>query len=74
MSTYYVESGSYLKLRNAELGYSLPESITKKLSMQRARIALRADNIATIKKAGAAMPIPGSIRKLRVTAIRCRSQ
>lgn len=50
MSTYYVESGSYLKLRNAELGYSLPESITKKLSMQRARIALRADNIATIKK------------------------
>lgn len=50
MSTYYVESGSYLKLRNAELGYSLPESVIKKLNMQRARIALRADNIATIKK------------------------
>lgn len=50
MSTYYVESGSYLKIRNAELGYTLPESVIKKLKMQRARIALRADNIATIKK------------------------
>lgn len=50
MSTYYVESGSYLKLRNAEIGYSLSSALVKALRIQRARVALRADNIATLKK------------------------
>lgn len=50
MSTYYVESGSYLKIRNAEIGYTIPDSFAKSLKIQKARIALRADNIATIKK------------------------
>ena len=50
MSTYYVESGSYLKIRNIELGYTIPRSFADKLRLQRARIALRADNVATIKK------------------------
>ena len=50
MSTYYVESGSYLKIRNIELGYTVPKSFADKLRLRRARIALRADNVATIKK------------------------
>lgn len=50
MSTYYVESGSYMKIRNAEIGYTIPESFARSVSIQRARIALRADNIATLKK------------------------
>lgn len=50
MSTYYVESGSYLKIRNAEIGYILPAAWTRSMRMQRARIAVRADNIATLKK------------------------
>lgn len=50
LSTYYVESGSYLKIRNAELGYTLPEQITKAIRIQRARFSLRADNIATLMK------------------------
>lgn len=50
MSTYYVESGSYLKIRNAEIGYSIPESWARSIKIQRARIAVRADNIATLKK------------------------
>lgn len=50
MSTYYVESGSYMKIRNAELGYTLPQAVSKAIKIQRARIALRADNIATLKK------------------------
>lgn len=49
MSTYYVESGSYLKLRNVELGYSFPSELVKVLRMQRARFSLRAENIFTIK-------------------------
>lgn len=50
MSTYYVESGSYLKIRNAEIGYTLSSSLAQALRIQRARVALRADNIATLKK------------------------
>jgi TonB-linked SusC/RagA family outer membrane protein len=50
-STYYVESGSYLKIRNAEMGYTLPAEITNKLKVSRARFSLRADNMATLKKA-----------------------
>ena len=50
MSTYYVESGSYMKIRNIELGYSLPAAFAKSIKLQKARIALRADNVATFKK------------------------
>lgn len=50
MSTYYVESGSYMKIRNAEVGYTVPESFARSIKIQRARVALRADNIATLKK------------------------
>ena len=49
-STYFVENGSYLKLRNAELGYSLPDRTLKTLRISRARFSLRADNIMTLKK------------------------
>lgn len=49
-STYFVESGSYLKIRNAELGYTLPEQATKAIRLKRVRFSLRADNIATLKK------------------------
>jgi TonB-linked SusC/RagA family outer membrane protein len=49
-STYYVESGSYLKIRNTEIGYTLPAEITNNLKISRARFSLRADNIATLKK------------------------
>jgi TonB-linked SusC/RagA family outer membrane protein len=49
-STYYVESGSFMKIRNAELGYTLPEKVVKSVKINRARFSLRADNIATIMK------------------------
>ena len=29
MSTYYIEDGSYLKLRNIELGYTFPAKINQ---------------------------------------------
>jgi len=49
-STYYVESGSYMKVRNAELGYTIPMSFANSIKIKRARISLRADNIATLMK------------------------
>lgn len=50
MSTYFVENGSFMKLRNIELGYTLPKHISEKLRMQNARLALRAENVFTLKK------------------------
>jgi len=49
-STYYVESGSYMKIRNMELGYTIPKSVLEKVKMSRVRLALRADNVLTLKK------------------------
>lgn len=49
VSTYWVENGSYLKLRNIQLGYNFPQSIAGKLSLQRLRMYLSAQNLLTIK-------------------------
>ncbi len=49
MSSYFVENGSYLKLRNIELGYTVPR--TGK-SIQHLRIYASARNILTMKKSG----------------------
>lgn len=49
-STYYIESGSYLKIRNAEIGYSLSDKTAQSMKIKRARVSLRADNILTLMK------------------------
>ena len=47
-STYFVENGSYLKLRNAQFGYTLPESISSRIRMQRFRVYVSGQNLFTI--------------------------
>jgi len=49
VSSYWVENGSYLKLRTIQFGYNFPKSITKKLYMERLRLYLSAQNLLTIK-------------------------
>jgi len=49
MSSYFVESGSYAKLRTLQLGYQLPTTLVKKLLLQKARLYLSGDNLWTIK-------------------------
>ena len=49
-SSYYVEDGSYLKLRNIELGYTLPARLSSKMMMQHFRIYASARNVLTLKK------------------------
>ena len=48
-SSYFVENGSYAKLRTLQIGYSLPYNILKKLRMSRARFYVSAQNLLTIK-------------------------
>ncbi len=49
-SSYYVEDGSYLKLRNIEFGYSLPTNITSAMKIQSLRIYTSARNVFTLTK------------------------
>lgn len=49
-SSYFLESGSFLKLRSLELGYSLPTSILGKFYAHNARIYTRADNLLKFTK------------------------
>ena len=49
VSSYYVEDGSFLKLRTIQLGYNLPDALVKKLYMQRLRLYVSAQNLFTIK-------------------------
>ncbi|WP_053827054.1 SusC/RagA family TonB-linked outer membrane protein [Lascolabacillus massiliensis] len=49
-SSYFVEDGSYLKLRNIELGYTFPKQLTNAMMMQHLRIYASARNVLTLKK------------------------
>jgi len=49
VSSYFVENGSYLKLRTLQIGYNLPESLLKKLLMTKARVYVSGQNLLTIK-------------------------
>ena len=48
-SSYYVEDGSFLKLRTIQLGYNLPKRLMEKIHMSKIRLYLSAQNLLTIK-------------------------
>ena len=50
ISDYYVEDGSYLRLKNIRLGYSLPSDLLDRLGtgLTRARAYVSAENLVTI--------------------------
>ncbi|RXF68634.1 TonB-dependent receptor [Arcticibacter tournemirensis] len=47
-SNYYLYNASYVKLRNFQLGYSIPNKITRKLSMSSVRVYVAGENLLTI--------------------------
>ena len=49
-SSYYVEDGSFLRLRNVQIGYSLPTKWIKHIKMERCRIYVAANNLVTLTK------------------------
>ena len=46
-STYHVEDGSFLRVRNVQLGYSFPQALLDNVGMTSARVFLNAQNILT---------------------------
>ncbi|MCI6318660.1 MAG: TonB-dependent receptor [Rikenellaceae bacterium] len=49
VSTYFIENGSFLKLRNIQIGYNLPQKALEKMKMSRMRFYLSAQNLLTIQ-------------------------
>lgn len=48
-STYFVENGSYAKLRQVQLGYNVPLKYIEKLKMTSARVYISGHNLLTLK-------------------------
>ena len=48
MSDLYVQDGSYLRLKNIQLGYTLPETLTKKILISQLRLYVAAENLLTL--------------------------
>lgn len=46
-SDLYIKDGSFVRLKNMQLGYTLPDQITKKVSVQKLRIYVAAENLLT---------------------------
>jgi len=49
-SSFYVEDGSYLRMQNITLGYTLPAQVLNKLKLTRLRVYASANNVFTITK------------------------
>ncbi|WP_228102040.1 SusC/RagA family TonB-linked outer membrane protein [Dyadobacter subterraneus] len=49
-SSRYLEDGSYLRLRNVRLGYTIPAAAVKRIGLSRANVFLSADNLFTATK------------------------
>ena len=50
VSDLYVCDGSYLRLKNITLGYTLPKTLTRKLTIERLRVYVQAENLVTWTK------------------------
>lgn len=50
VSDLYVCDGSYFRLKNITLGYTLPQNLTRKVSIERLRVYVQAENLATWTK------------------------
>jgi TonB-linked SusC/RagA family outer membrane protein len=48
--SYYLENGSYLRAKNVELGYTLPESLMTRINVKSLRVYVQAVNLFTFTK------------------------
>lgn len=50
ISDLYVQDGSYMRLKNITLGYTLPRNITQRIGISRFRVYVMAENLVTWTK------------------------
>ena len=49
-SDFYVEDGSYLRIQNVQLGYSIPSAALEKMNIDKLRIYVAINNLYTFTK------------------------
>ncbi|BDD02316.1 TonB-dependent receptor [Persicobacter psychrovividus] len=49
-SDYFLEDASFLRLRNLEVGYNIPSTVTDRLNLQNIRLSVSGQNLFTITK------------------------
>ncbi|HYG21074.1 MAG TPA: SusC/RagA family TonB-linked outer membrane protein, partial [Ohtaekwangia sp.] len=50
ISDYFVEDGSYLRIKNIQLGYSLPTAISERIGAAKIRVYVAANNLLTLTR------------------------
>ncbi|NKQ99740.1 hypothetical protein GUJ74_25395, partial len=50
VSDFFIESGSYMRVKNLTLGYTLPSNISKKARLNSVRLYMTANNFFTITR------------------------
>jgi hypothetical protein len=50
LSTYYLKDASFLRIKNIQVGYNLPEAMAKHVAMSSLRVYFAGDNLATFSK------------------------
>ena len=48
--SYYIESGSFLRMKNLQLGYTIPENMTSKINVKSLRVYVQGTNLFTVTK------------------------
>ena len=48
MSDFYLENGAYFRLRNAQIGYTLPSDVLEKIKLEKIRLYVSGTNLFTI--------------------------
>jgi TonB-linked SusC/RagA family outer membrane protein len=50
ISDYFVEDGSFMRIKNIQLGYSLPAALSQKIGARKLRVYVAVNNLATFTK------------------------
>jgi TonB-linked SusC/RagA family outer membrane protein len=59
-SDFNIENGAFLRVRNVQLGYTLPEAISRRVGMSRSRVYVAAQNLFTFTEYSGYDPEMGS--------------
>lgn len=55
-STYFIESGAFLRLNNLTIGYTLPDLMLKRMGMSKLRLYVTSQNLFTAKRYSGSSP------------------
>jgi hypothetical protein len=50
VNSYYIENGSFMRMKTLELGYTIPESVMNKINIKGLRVYVQAVNLFTVTK------------------------